>query len=256
MGMSQAVSSNIGPLVGPPPFVWPRSGRPGGIDFPASGPVNSERTAAPRDLGKEWAVVQQAIAGSPDAQERLFAAHTRRLYRIVLALLNNKEDAEDALQEGLCKAFTSLRSFEGRSSFSTWLTRIVINSALMARRRKNAHPETSLDEIPDYQPKQMPRDFIDPRPDPEKLYAETELNARVEEHISQLPPALQMAFRLHAIFGFSAPHSGKVLGISASAIKSRIFRARLKLACGLHRSLEVSAIGLILRKCGYVRVKD
>ena len=159
MGMSQAVSSNIGPMVGPPPFVWPRSGRPGGIDFPASGPVNSERTAAPRDLGKEWAVVQQAIAGNADAQERLFAAHTRRLYRIVLALLNNKEDAEDALQEGLCKAFTSLRSFEGRSSFSTWLTRIVINSALMARRRKNAHPETSLDEIPDYQPKQMPRGF-------------------------------------------------------------------------------------------------
>jgi len=218
--------------------------------------LNSGRITASCDMRKEWAVVQQAIAGDASAQEQLFTRHTRRLYRMVFALLQNKEDAEDALQEGLCKAFTSLRSFEGRSSFSTWLTRIVINSALMARRRKNAHPETSLDEIPDHQPKQMPREFIDPRPDPEKLYAETELNARVEEHISQLPPALQMAFRLHAVFGFSAPHSGKVLGISASAIKSRIFRARLKLACGLHRSLEVSAIGLILRKCGYVRVKD
>ena len=145
------------------------------------------------DRGKEWAVVQQAIAGNADAQERLFARHTRRLYRTVFALLNNKEDAEDALQEGLCKAFTSLRSFEGRSSFSTWLTRIVINSALMARRRKNAHPEASLDEMLDNQPKQMPREVVDPRPDPEKLYAETELNARVEEHVSQLPPALQAA---------------------------------------------------------------
>ena len=159
-------------------------------------------------------------------------------------------------QEGLCKAFTSLRSFQGRSSFSTWLTRIVINSALMARRRKSAHPEASLDEMLDDQPKQMPREFVDPRPDPEELYAETELNARVEEHISQLPPALQMAIRLHAIYGFSAPHSGKVLGISASAIKSRIFRARLKLACGLHRSLEVSEIELMLRKRGCLRVRS
>ena len=256
MGTSQMDLSNVRSTVGAPaPFVTPRSGRPGRIDFPASGPVNSERTAAPQDLGKEWAVVQQAIAASPDAQERLFAAHTRRLYRIVLALLNNKEDAEDALQEGLCKAFTSLRSFQGRSSFSTWLTRIVINSALMARRRKSAHPEASLDEILESQPEQVPPGVVDARPGPEELYAETELNARVEEHVSQLSPALQMAFPLYAIYGFSAPHSGKLLGTSASAIKSRIFRARLKLACGLHRSLEVSAIGLMLRKRGYLRVK-
>ncbi len=149
MGMSQAVSSDIGPMVGPPPFVKRRSGSPGRMTLPASRPVNSPSIAGPQDRGNEWAVVQQAIAGNADAQERLFARHTRRLYRIVFALLNNKEDAEDALQEGLCKAFTSLRSFQGRSSFSTWLTRIVINSALMARRRKSAHPEASLDEMLD-----------------------------------------------------------------------------------------------------------
>ena len=146
MGMSQAVSSDIGPMVGPPPIVKRRSGSPGRMTLPASRPVNSPSIAGPQDRGNEWAVVQQAIAGNADAQERLFAGHTRRLYRTVFALLNNKEDAEDALQEGLCKAFTSLRSFQGRSSFSTWLTRIVINSALMARRRRSAHPEASLDE--------------------------------------------------------------------------------------------------------------
>ncbi len=255
MGMSQAVSSDFGSMVGPPPFIKLRSGSPGRMASPASRPVNSPSIAGPQDRGNEWAVVQQAIAGNADAQERLFAGHTRRLYRTVFALLNNMEDAEDALQEGLCKAFTTLRSFQGRSSFSTWLTRIVINSALMARRRKSAHPEASLDEMLDYQPNQMPRGFVDPRPDPEKLYAETELNARVEEHVSQLPPALQMAIRLHALYGLSAPHSAEVLGVSASAIKSRIFRARLKLACGLYRSLEVSAIGLMLRKRGNLRVR-
>jgi RNA polymerase sigma-70 factor (ECF subfamily) len=216
--------------------------------------VTSNRAAAPRDLGKDWAVVQQAIAGNAGAQERLFAPHTRRLYRIVLALLNNKEDAEDALQEGMCKAFTSLRSFQGRSSFSTWLTRIVINSALMARRRKIAHPEASLDEMLNSQPKQMPRGFVDPRPDPEELYAETELNAWVEEQVSQLPPALQMPFRLYAINGISGPESSKALAISPAAFKSRIFRARLMLTCGLQRSLQVGAIALVLRKRGYLKV--
>ena len=255
MGMSQACSSTIGPMVGGPPLLvrMPR-GRAGSIDLPYR-QVKSESTATPRERGKEWTVVQQAIAGDADAQECLFAPHTRRLYRIVLAVLNNKEDAEDALQEGLCKAFASLRSFQGRSSFSTWLTRIVINSALMARRKKFAHPAASLDEILDTHPEQLPPGIVDERPDPEKLYAETELKARVEEQVRQLPPALQTAFRLRAIYGLSAPHSARVLGISASAIKSRIFRARLKLACGLYRSLEVSAIAHMLRKRGYLRVK-
>jgi RNA polymerase sigma-70 factor (ECF subfamily) len=200
--------------------------------LPASRPVNSPSIAGPPDRGNEWAVVQQAIAGNADAQERLFAGCTRRLYRTVFALLNNKEDAEDALQEGLCKAFTSLRSFQGRSSFSTWLTRIVINSALMARRRKSAHPEASLDEMLDDQPVHLPHGVVDARPDPERLYAETELSLRVEEHVSQLPPALQAPFRLYAINGISGQESSKALGISPSAFKSRIFRARLKLAGG------------------------
>jgi RNA polymerase sigma-70 factor (ECF subfamily) len=254
--VSQACSSNIVPMVGSrPPFATPQSGRPGRIDSDFPEQSNPDETASPCPTGNEWVVVQQAIAGNARAQEQLFARPARKLYRAVFAVLQNKEDAEDALQDGLCKAFTSLRSFQGRSSFSTWLTRIVINSALMARRRKSAHPEASLDEMLDYQPKQIPRGIFDPRPDPEKLYAETELNARVEEHVSQLPPALQMAIRLHALYGLSAPHSGKVLGISASAIKSRIFRARLKLACRLHRSLEVSAITLMMRKRGCLKVK-
>lgn len=232
-----------------------RRGTLAGIGPRPSRQLNSGRITASCDMRKDWAVVQQAIAGNADAQESLFAPHTRKLYRIALVLLDNKEDAEDALQDGLCKAFTSLRSFQGRSSFSTWLTRIVINSALMARRRKLVHSEASLDEMLDNQPVQMPRGVVDARSDPEKLCAASELHARVEEHVSQLPPALQVAIRLHAIYGFSATDSGKLLGVSASAIKSRIFRARLKLACRLHRSLEISARTFVMRKHGCLKVK-
>jgi DNA-directed RNA polymerase specialized sigma24 family protein len=102
----------------------------------------------------------------------------------------------------------------------------------MTRRRKCAHPEASLDEILVRQPEQLPDGVVDARPDPEKRYTEIELNARVEEHVNQLSPALQAAFRLYAINGISGTESSKALAISPGAFKSRIFRARLKLACG------------------------
>jgi hypothetical protein len=96
---------------------------------------NSDR-ALSRIRRKDWNLVQQAVRGDSRAQEELFATHSARLYWTAYAVVRNKEDAEDAVQNSLCNAFINLRSFKGRSSFSTWLTRIVINSALMIRRRK------------------------------------------------------------------------------------------------------------------------
>lgn len=240
--MLQAPSSNVRPgAQAPQRFVKVRRARPVRIDSRASTQLNSDKASALRNTGNEWAIVQRAIAGNADAQEHLFASHTSKLYRTAFALLKNKEDAEDALQDGLRKAFTSLPSFQGRSSFSTWLTRIVINSALMTRRKKNFHPEVSLDEILESDPAQLPLGVVDPKPDPEKIYAEMEINARVEEHVLQLTPALQTAFRLRAIYGFSANEASQALDITASAVKSQIHRARRRLARGLQQLPEIIA---------------
>ncbi|MDQ1410883.1 MAG: hypothetical protein QOJ41_2618, partial [Acidobacteriaceae bacterium] len=84
--------------------------------------------------GEEWGLIQQARAGDTEALSLLFTRNRARLYRTAYSLLRNKEDAEDALQCGLLRAYLHLESFEGRARFSTWLTRIVINSALMDRR--------------------------------------------------------------------------------------------------------------------------
>lgn len=213
-----------------------RKGRPGRIHLLASKRANSAETVTPCVACKEWAAVQQAIAGNADAQEHLFARHKDRLYRTAFSVLRNKEDAEDALQDGLCKAYTSLRSFQGRSSFSTWLTRIVINTALMTRRKNRAHPEACLDEILESKPKRLPNGLIDVRPDPEELCAATELNALVEEHSHQLSPRLRATFRLRVGRGLSARESSQVLGIPTGAVKSRFSRARQKLACALQRA--------------------
>ncbi len=226
--MWQVRSSVVQPTAGfLQPVVKVRRGRRGRIGSSAARQLTSYDEVPLRDTGNDWAVVQQAIAGNASAQEHLFTRHNDRLYRTAFSVLRNKEDAEDAVQDGLCKAYTSLHSFQGRSSFYTWLTRIVINSALMTRRRRTGRPEASLDEILESEPRNFP---VDARPDPEKVCAAIEINALVEGHTSQLPPLLRAAFRLRARSGFSTRESSQALGITIGAFKSRISRARRKLA--------------------------
>jgi RNA polymerase sigma-70 factor, ECF subfamily len=187
----------------------------------------------------EWAIVQKAVAGDIEAQERLFARHRPRLYRTAVALLRNKDDAEDAVQDGLCKAYIHLRSFRGRSSFSTWLTSIVINSARMTRRRRLAHPEPSLDDILESDSEASSCRRADAQLDPETVCLEKQLNELLDKQLLQLRPSLKAAFRLRAIQGFSLQESGEALGISVSAVKARLFWARRMLAQGLQRPLRL-----------------
>ena len=201
----------------------------------------SNKAVAPPAAAKDWKLVQQAIAGDSNAQEQLFATYTARLYRTAFAMLGNKEDAEDAVQDGLCRAYARLRSFQGRSSFFTWLTRIVINSALMTRRTKNGHPEASLDEIIDGQPERLQHGIVDAGPNPEEICTTTEINWLVEEQIRQLPPGLRAAFQLCGLGGLSAADSSETLGINKNAFKSRISRARQKLVAALQPSLQMPA---------------
>jgi RNA polymerase sigma-70 factor, ECF subfamily len=186
---------------------------------------------------KDWAVVQRALAVDLAAQGNLLARHRDKLYRTAFSLLRSKEDAEDAVQDALCKAFTRLRTFQGRSSFLTWLTRIVINAALMVRRRNSAHLESSLDQILESQQEQLIHVPVDARPDPEEVCAQHEIHALVESRVRQLPADLQSAFRLRAEQSLSGRESSLVLGIPSGALKSRIYRARRKLANELQRSL-------------------
>jgi len=194
-------------------------------------------TAASCVIANEQALVQQAIEGDANALELLLAPNLGRLLRVALAMLRNREDAEDALQDGLCKAHRRLSSFQGRSSFATWLTRIVMNSALMILRRKRSHPEFSLDAMMDNQSDWLAKVAADKRPNPEQICAMVELNALIEEQILRLPAAEQAAFRHYTINGHSMVDSCLTFGIPATTFKSRILRTRRKLARGLQHSL-------------------
>jgi RNA polymerase sigma-70 factor, ECF subfamily len=186
----------------------------------------------PRFRG-DWVVVRKAMAGNAAAQEQLFGCNRPKLYRIAFGILRNKEDAEDALQDGLCTAYSRLRSFQGRSAFSTWLTRIVINASLMARRKNRRRGQSFTDEVLIGESGNLPREMGDSRFNPERLYAAAEVSAVIEERLVRLHPNLQVPFRLNAINEIPGPHSSRMLGISPSALKSRVFRARGKLAAQL-----------------------
>src|SRR6516162_1917316 len=119
-------------------------------------------------------LLQQAINNDHEALGELFTRHRRQLYNRALRVMGNAEDAEDALQDELLSAFRNLRSFKGHSKFSTWLTRIVINAALMRLRRVRPELLTSIDRPPDPGEEPWLNRVRDPGPNPEELFGQQE----------------------------------------------------------------------------------
>jgi len=184
-------------------------------------------------------LVRKALAGDSKALDSLFARDNRALYQTALRLLGNAEDAEDALQEGLLAAYRNLPRFQGRSKFSTWLTRIVINAALMRRRSQKSRPAVSLDEWLTSEETAAPRDLLaDAGPNPEQIYAKREIAGLIEEGLRSLSPVLRKAFRMRELEGLSAEETAAALGVSRNALKARLWRARHLLTERLKASLQ------------------
>src|ERR1700681_3197369 len=189
---------------------------------------HTKGTAADLDLAEqsEEKLIDLGLKGDARALDTLFARNTRTLYQTALRVLGNPEDAEEALQEGLLSAYRNLPRFERRSQFSTWLTRIVINAALMRRRSKRARPAVSLDDFVSEGELPLAERFADDGPNPEQLYAGTELGDRMHKKLAEISPLLRKAFWLREIEGLSAEEAAQVLGVSRNTLKARLWRAR------------------------------
>jgi RNA polymerase sigma-70 factor, ECF subfamily len=186
----------------------------------------------PGPAAEDLALIQRAVAGDSEAQTQLFATHTPMLSRVALNVLRNKEDAEDAVQDTWRRAYSKLHTFEGRSSLSTWLTRIAINSALMIRRRNKRLLQVSLEE--GYDDKEgLARDLVDIGPTPEESCRHAELHGLLAQQIHRLPSSARTALSLCGVGGLTLSDSAKLLGIKNSALKSRVQRARRRLARNL-----------------------
>jgi RNA polymerase sigma-70 factor (ECF subfamily) len=198
-----------------------------------------ESIAAPNfNEETEEELIERGLKGDKQALDALFTRNTRALYQTALRVLGNPEDAQEALQEGLLSAYRNLPRFERRSQFSTWLTRIVINAALMRRRSKRSRPAVSLDDFVSEGQLPLAERFADEGPNPEEIYAGTELRNRVSSKLAEISPLLRTAFWLREIEGLSAEEAAQVLGVSRNTLKARLWRARQELAARLGLALD------------------
>jgi RNA polymerase sigma-70 factor, ECF subfamily len=189
--------------------------------------IDIRRTAASRDME----LVEAARAGSGAAFEELQNRYSDRLYQRIFSITRNREDAEDALQDTFLRAYVALNSFEGRSQFSTWLTRIAINSALMTIRKRRSRAEISFGLPPESGEHSTSFDVRDTAKNPEQL---CELRQRYHyalRAVNRLDPKLRTAIAIRIKQECSIKEAAGTLDLSAAAVKTRIHRARKRLGC-------------------------
>jgi RNA polymerase sigma-70 factor (ECF subfamily) len=176
-------------------------------------------------------LVFAAKSGDAGAFVELSNRHSSKTLWRIYRITRNWEDAEDALQDSFLKAFTHLKNFEGRSSFSSWLTRIAINSALMILRKKRPYLEISIDGRTDDHEAWQSRELRDPTEDPETLYAQREREEILRGAILRLRPHFRDVVKLE--HEYSTKEIAQTLGISVAATKSRLLRAKIALRASL-----------------------
>lgn len=195
--------------------------------FHVSSEVASQ--AAERQALNYQELLKAACTGEASAFERLCAPTKARMYQTLHRITKNHEDAEDALQESLLSAYMNLHRFDGRSSFSTWLTRIGINAALMTLRKKRTRRELSIEGAGDDGEKSAYFEAPDHAPNPEERFARQEREVMVREAVRSLRPTIRKALELGQMQEKSMRETAQMLGISVAAAKARLFHARAAL---------------------------
>jgi RNA polymerase sigma-70 factor, ECF subfamily len=188
-----------------------------------------QKVNEPAPLTEELVLVNAAKAGDVGAFEELVRRYDRNVFRIAQHITQNREDAEDVVQDAFMKAYENLPQFQMQSKFYTWLVRIAVNEALMKLRRRRPERMVSLDEEVRTEEDSMPREIADWSPNPEQQYNQAELKDILGKTIQGLPPSFRTVFVLRDVEGLSTEETAEALSLSIPAVKSRLLRARLQL---------------------------
>ena len=192
----------------------------------------------------ELQLLADAKRGSSDAFGVLCEVHRRRLFAAAMRITRNSEDAEDALQDCLMRAFVHIGEFHGKSSLSTWLTRIVINSALMIRRKNHNSREISADELHPDGNIWLNLQIADESPNPEQQSILRERRAVLRRAVRSLRPSLRAVVEVAQFRELSTKETARVLDISIVAAKGRLFHSRRV----LRRSAQLRAVARTKRE--------
>ena len=189
-------------------------------------------------------LVSRVQSGDTDTFEELMNRHSRRVYRTLVGVLGDPEEARDAMQDTFLKAFQHLSGFQGRSSFSTWLVSIASNTGL--QRLRDRKPAESLDEAsPDSEDGFRPRQIQSWTDNPEQLYSKAEMRALVETSVMRLPAKYRVVLVLRDLEQLSTEETAAALGLGISALKARILRGRLMLREALAPQFAARTKGVI-----------
>lgn len=179
----------------------------------------------------EELLVKKSLQGDLEAFEELVLKYQNKVYSLSYRYMGNEEDAYDTAQEAFLKAFRSLRSFKGNSSFGTWIFRVTSNVCLDELRRKKRKPvPLSLDEpLAVWNGNEVEKEIADPQPTADILYEEKELSQYIQQLLDQLKPEFKAVLVLRDIEGFNYDEIAEILNCSLGTVKSRISRARSEL---------------------------
>ncbi len=186
----------------------------------------------------EFALVTEAKAGSYAAFEELVNRYEKKIYRLGMNITGNPEDAEEVLQETFLKAFQHLPEFREDSRFYTWIVRIAVNEGLMKLRKRRSDKSVPLEDSVDEEGAVMPREVADWRPNPEQQLAQAELETILNNAARSLPPTFRTVFFLRDVEGLSTQETAELLNLTVSAVKARLFRARLQLRDELAKTFK------------------
>lgn len=188
----------------------------------------------PGELADEE-IVRRVVAGERELFELLLRRYNQRIYRAVRAILRNRDDAEDVMQQAYVNAYRHLHQFEGRSGFATWLTKIAMREAA-ARNRKTI---SLLHVVPELQGESTMNDFPEPSPDPEARAVAADLMQHVEAEVAALPEHYRSVLLLREVEGLSTEETAACLELSVDVVKTRLHRARTMLRDALYRRAGV-----------------
>jgi len=205
----------------------------------AIGGANAKSSSADRLVAQEDAVlVATAKTGDARAFELLVQRHEGKIFLLAQRMTRNREDAEDVVQQSFQKAFIHLKKFEGESLFSTWLTRIAINEALMLLRRRRGSHEVPIGESNTEDETALPLDIPDLGPSPEDSCLQREQERILSAAVHELTPGMRKAIELRELGELSTGETAQVMGLSVGAVKARVFHGRRKLRQTLKRYVE------------------
>ncbi len=198
---------------------------------------------APARVDRDWQLVEALRLRAPTAAERLVATYGDRAYRLAIRITGNGQDAEEVVQDALWTVIRKIDSFRGESAFGSWLYRIVVNTAYKSIRGRQRRPrELSLDEVlPPFDEdgrRFAPMADWAPRVDDPAIQAE--LRTVLTSAINELPPVYRTTLVLCDVEGWSTREIAKTLGLSVSAVKARVHRARLFLRKRLEYSMAAT----------------